>query len=105
MRRYLMGPWRNTRGSWRAFAVLTAAAGFAIAGCGGGGSDNTKTTPATASCDSKGINNTVGNTGTCLRDGITYTVVNKNQVLQLEQLEAKVVNMQIEKAVQSSPTQ
>lgn len=84
--------------------MLAATAGLALAGCGGGGSDNTKTTAATASCDSKGINNTVGNTGTCIRDGITYTVVNKNQVLDLEQLDAKVVNVQTEKAVQSAPT-
>jgi hypothetical protein len=103
MRPYFMGHWRNMRGSSRAFAVLAAAAGLALAGCGGGGGDNTKTTAATASCDSKGINNTVGNTGTCLRDGITYTVVNKNQVLPLEQLDAKVTNVQTEAAVQSSP--
>ena len=91
------------RGSARAFAVFTAAAGLAFAGCGGGGDDTTKTTAATASCDSKGINNTVGNTGTCLRDGITYTVANKNQVLQLEQLDAKVTNVQTEKSVAPNP--
>jgi hypothetical protein len=104
MRPYFMGRWRNMRGSTRAIAVLTAAAGLALAGCGGGGGgDNTKTTFATASCDSKGINNAAGNTGTCLRDGITYTVVNKNQVLQLEQLDAQVVNVQTEKEIHSSP--
>lgn len=103
MRSYFMWLGRNIGASSRAFAVLTAAAGLAIAGCGGGGSDNTKTTAATASCESKGINDTVGNTGTCIRDGITYTVVNKNQVLNLEQLDAKVVSMQIEKSVTESP--
>jgi hypothetical protein len=103
MRPYFMWLGRNIGASSRAFAVLMAAAGLAIAGCGGGGGDNTKTTAATASCDSKGINNTVGNTGTCIRDGITYTVVNKNQVLQLEQLDAKFVSMQIEQSVTESP--
>jgi hypothetical protein len=103
MRPYFMGRWKNMRGRMRVFAVLTAAAGLALAGCGGGGGDNTKTTFATATCDSKGIDNTVGNTGTCLRNGITYTVVNKNQGLDLEQLDAQIVNVQTEKEVQGDP--
>lgn len=103
MRPYFMGPWGKMRGSSKAFAVLTAVAGLALAGCGGDGDDTTKTTVATASCDSKGINSTVGSTGTCLRDGVTYTVVNKSQVLQLEELDAKLTSLTTEKAVQSNP--
>lgn len=96
-----MGRGRKTRGWWRALAVFAVLVAAAIAGCGDD-DGNTKTTAATASCDSKGINGTTASTGTCIRDGITYTVANKNEVLELEEVEAKLLKVDIDKTVAAS---
>ena len=71
---------------------------LALAGCGGGTETVTKTVasaadnpapvdspaPTDTSCDGKGINTTVGKTGTCDQDGVTFTVVNHDQPLRLD---------------------
>jgi hypothetical protein len=75
-------------------------AALIFAGCGGNssGSESQKRksfATSTVQCDSKGINSRQGNTGTCVRNGVTYTVVNKAQPLNLEELDAKVLDVKV----------
>ena len=50
-------------------------------------------TPPYGKCDKLGINDVEGKQGTCIRAGITYTVVNRHTPLSLEQLEVKLVDI------------
>jgi hypothetical protein len=74
-----------------------------LAGCGGGGGNSAsakkKLITSTVQCDGAGINDQQGKTGTCSRNGVTYTVVDKAQTLQLEELEAKVLKDQVTKVL------
>jgi hypothetical protein len=89
-------------------AALAALALLLPAGCGGddeGGNEGgtggggTSFTKASASCDSKGVDGTRGNTGTCSRDGVTYTVANRDQPLELEEMEVKILDLQIARSI------
>jgi hypothetical protein len=76
-----------------------------LTGCGGGGDGNSSASAAkklitsTVQCDAAGINEKQGKTGTCSRDGVTYTVVDKAQTLQLEELDAKVLKDEVTKVL------
>jgi hypothetical protein len=74
--------------------ALVFAVASVVAGVGCGGSDNSSSTKNAVSqvpCEPKGINAEQGATGTCARNGVTYTVANKGQTLQLDQLDAKLI--------------
>ena len=75
-----------------------------MAGCGGddngssGGADASKNFPTSNEpCDAKGIDEKDAQAGTCARDGVTYTVVDKDQPLKLDQLDAKVTKVEVTK--------
>jgi Domain of unknown function (DUF4352) len=98
----LIADWLKSTGKLQLLALTGVVA--VLAGCGDDNdNDKSVTKPATVSCESKGINATTGNVGTCARDGVTYTVVNKNQTLPLEELDARVVNVETTKEVVADP--
>jgi hypothetical protein len=77
-----------------------------LAGCGGddksdSGSANASRNFATSNeqCDAKGINDKDAQTGTCARDGVTYTVVDKDQPLNIDELDAKVTKVNVTKTL------
>jgi hypothetical protein len=86
-------------------AVAALVALLLLAGCGGSdeksdnGSSPKKFTTSTVQCDASGIDDSQGKTGTCARDGVTYTVVNKAQPLSLEELDAKVLKVTVTKVL------
>jgi hypothetical protein len=90
----------------RLVAVAALVALLLLAGCGGGddnGGNNAsapkKFPTSTVQCDASGIDDSQGKTGTCSRDGVTYTVVNKAQPLSLEELDAKVLKVTVTKVL------
>ena len=98
----LIADWLKSTGTLHVLALTGVL--VVLAGCGGDDNGKTATKQATVSCESKGINDTVGNVGTCARNGITYTVVNKNQTLSLEELDARVLKVETTKNVVATPT-
>jgi hypothetical protein len=88
-----------------AIATLLVLAGVAGGYVLGRATDKTKTTTVTVGeplqtsrppygqCDKLGINSIEGKQGTCIRAGITYTVVNRHTPLDLEQVRARLVGV------------
>ena len=77
-------------------ALILAGCGGSSSNGGGSGSEKRKSfATGTDQCDSKGINSRQGKTGTCVRNGVTYTVVDKGQLLDLEELSAKVLDVKV----------
>jgi Domain of unknown function (DUF4352) len=76
----------------RLTVVLAVSALTGLAGCGGDDGGSSETTVSKDPCEPKGINAEQGNTGTCARNGVTYTVVNKGETLELEELDAKLLS-------------
>jgi hypothetical protein len=65
----------------------------------------TSTTTSTASstdCDALGINRAKLGEGTCITNGVTYTIVNKNGTVRLETLTAKLDGISTARSVSSN---
>lgn len=75
-----------------ALAAATIAA-IALTGCGA--TEKTTTVVKTVKdCDALGINSKVGNEGTCTKDGIKFTIVDRDSNLRLEELDAELLKVE-----------
>jgi hypothetical protein len=64
-----------------------------LIGCGGNDEDTSAERATVPSCESRGINRVEGEQGTCVRDGVKYTVVDRDQTLKLEELDATLIGV------------
>ena len=93
-----------------AAGILAVALAVVLITGGGGDRDETTTTandgteakaPEKNECEEKGISVAPRNEGTCTDGGTTYNVVNRDGVLELSNLEAKLLDLRKAKAISS----